>query len=338
MDVAPADRHGSEGERHGELRVVPLDAIVVPARRMRRDLGDVDALALSLHLHGQLAPVVVFQSGERYYLVAGERRLEAARRLHAARMRSGDAAPGDTGTIAALVRPEMPPDLAREIELAENAQRRELTDEEEADAMIQMVREDGREMREVAAISGRSVAYVSKRIRMFEDASLRAALLTGTITPAQAEELLILPEEERPDFLRVAVASGWGSKEIRDAVRARQSGDSLEVVLPTPAGPFEDAAYGADDDLGDDTEQPIHFRTENETGAILIERPRDLTRRIIELEAVLRDLRPFQLKARDDRALRQLWHTLRALAQAPRVPTAPVFPSLADAEAKSRRR
>jgi len=81
-----------------------------------------------------------------------------------------------------------------------------------------------------------------------------------------------------------------------------------------------------------------HPRDEHAGLIVVIERPRDLTRRISELNAVLRDLRPFQLKPGDDRALRQLWQTLRHLAQAPRVPVAPTFPALSDAESLVRRR
>jgi hypothetical protein len=100
----------------------------------------------------------------------------------------------------------------------------------------------------------------------------------------------------------------------------------------------------AEDDYDYDVDDGAGFaldtrpRTDQAGLGIVIERPRDLTRRISELNAILQDLRPFQLKPGDDRALRQLWTTLRQLAQAPRVPLAPTFPSLADAESVARRR
>jgi ParB family chromosome partitioning protein len=201
------------------VRTVAIDSIVVPPRRIRRDLGDVDALAASLQLHGQLAPVIVYQVGDEYRLIAGERRLEATRRLYEARLKSGEMGADAPRTIGVVVRTLQPGENPRELELAENAQRRELNDNEEADALIRLVREDGREMREVAAIAGRSLAYVSKRVRMFEDPSLRAALTDGRIAPAQAEELLILTEQKRSEMLQLALDSGWGSKEIREAVQ-----------------------------------------------------------------------------------------------------------------------
>jgi ParB-like chromosome segregation protein Spo0J len=278
----------------------------------------------------------VYEVGNRYHLIAGERRLEATRRLHQAQAGSGQATPA---TINAIVRQLLPGENPHEIELVENAQRRELSDEEEADAFIRLVRDGGREMREVAALAGRSVAYVSKRVRMFEDESLRPALMSGRITPAQAEELLSVAEERRPEMLELAVGAGWSSKQIREAVQAYASGPE-HVERRTTASSVDSDEYDDDYDLGDDADMGLDARPRDERAqtGIVIGRPRDLTRRITELNAILRDLRPFQLKPGDDRALRQLWNTLRQLAQAPRVPTATTFPSLADAESLARRR
>lgn len=56
---------------------VPIDRIKVK-RRVRRDPGDIDALAASLNAHGLLHPIVLDRRNE---LIAGGRRLAAAKRL-----------------------------------------------------------------------------------------------------------------------------------------------------------------------------------------------------------------------------------------------------------------
>jgi ParB family chromosome partitioning protein len=230
----------ASGQR-ADIRTVSLDSIVVSPRRIRHDLGDLDALALSLHLHGQLAPVIVYEVGDRYHLIAGERRLEATRRLHAAEVKAGRIPPETRGTISVSVRRILAGDKPREIELAENAQRRALSDEEEADALIQLVRDDGREMREVAAIAGRSVAYVSKRVRIFEDATLRHALTDKLISPAQAEELLGLDEKRRPEMLQLALRAGWSSKRSATQCSRTPAGSMTPVTRylhqPSPSMP-----------------------------------------------------------------------------------------------------
>src|SRR5579871_3413264 len=267
-----------------DIRTVALDAIVVSPRRIRHDLGDLDALALSLHLHGQLAPVVVYQVGERYHLIAGERRLEATRRLHDAEVKAGRISADGSGTINVSVRRILAGENPREIELAENAHRRELNDAEEADALIQLVREDGREMREVAAIAGRSVAYVSKRVRMFEDATLRKALTEGLISPAQAEELLGLDEERRPEMLQLALRAGWSSKDIREAIQTytgrQQDFDHARRKLTADSEQgegFDD--LGDYDELEGYDEDTLPLDAGGHAPAMLIDRPRDLTRR-----------------------------------------------------------
>src|ERR1051326_8607204 len=185
-----------------ELRRVPIDQIDVPPRRLRRDLGDIDSLAASLGTFGQLAPVVCYTGADgRLRLIAGERRLEATRRLHAAR--------GSAPEIDVLVRTLAPNQAPVELELIENAQRRELSDAEEADAFIQLTSQLGRRLQAVADISGRSVAYVSKRIRLFEDAELRAAIEAGEIATSQAEELLALPESVRGELLARSISQEW---------------------------------------------------------------------------------------------------------------------------------
>src|SRR5215218_9223791 len=93
----------------GELLRLALDQIDVPRMRLRRDLGAVDDLAYSLGSVGILQPIQVFRTGKRYRLIAGERRLQAARLL-------------GWPAIDALVRAPRGDELL--LELVENAQRK----------------------------------------------------------------------------------------------------------------------------------------------------------------------------------------------------------------------
>ncbi len=71
-------------QAHGVLRQsvtsLPIDEIVVVDRH-RKDLGDLDQLAESIRRVGLLQPVVVVPNTPGFRLVAGQRRLEAVRRL-----------------------------------------------------------------------------------------------------------------------------------------------------------------------------------------------------------------------------------------------------------------
>ena len=87
-------------------------------KRIRKNLGDVGAMAESLKRFGQICPIIITKEN---VLVAGERRLEAARSL-------------GWSSINAIVA-DISDDIARlEYELEENVQRRDFSIEEEEEA------------------------------------------------------------------------------------------------------------------------------------------------------------------------------------------------------------
>ncbi len=93
---------------------VKIDDIKIK-KRIRRDLGDIEALKESLRLYGLLNPITL---NSKYELIAGERRLEAAKSLGWERI-NAIVLDNNVDKIRQL-----------EIELEENNQRKEFTDEE----------------------------------------------------------------------------------------------------------------------------------------------------------------------------------------------------------------
>jgi ParB/RepB/Spo0J family partition protein len=105
--------------------------------------------------------VVVRRHGAGYELIAGHRRVEAAKVL------------GWT-SIPAIVRHESD-DQAYILTLVENLQREDLSPKEEAAALEVLVRERGWSTRQVGEAIKRSAMYVSKRLRVFETRSTSSA-------------------------------------------------------------------------------------------------------------------------------------------------------------------
>jgi len=89
---------------------VPLARIVIGTRR-REDLGDLQSLMASIARHGLIHPIVV---DDEHHLVAGQRRLEACRRLGKEVI--------EIRTLGSLTEAEL-----RELELEENLHRKDLT-------------------------------------------------------------------------------------------------------------------------------------------------------------------------------------------------------------------
>jgi ParB family chromosome partitioning protein len=102
---------------------VPIEDIKVK-KRVRKDMGDVAALAESMKRYGQISPIVISKAN---VLIAGGRRLEAARSL-------------GWRTINAVIA-DLPGRLAKlEWEVEENLQRRDFNPGELAEASRKIYR------------------------------------------------------------------------------------------------------------------------------------------------------------------------------------------------------
>jgi ParB family chromosome partitioning protein len=185
-------------------------AIRPSPRNPRLTLEGIDELASSLSDHGLLQPVVVRRVGKEFELIAGHRRLEAARLL-------------DWPAIAAVVRDEAQ-DQAYILTLVENLQREDLTPKEEAAALEVLVRERGWSTRQVGEAIKRSPIYVSRRLRVFEDDVLAPLVLKKGLPVSTAEELLRAADPEmRRELAEEAVRSGWNQRTARQAVAVRRN-------------------------------------------------------------------------------------------------------------------
>lgn len=191
----------------GTTAAIPIAAVSASRRNPRQRLHGLEELAASLQAYGLLQPIVVRRKGKNFELVAGHRRLEAARQL-------------GWQNIDAVVRSEASDD-AYLLTLIENLQREDLTPREEADALGVLARERAWSTRQVAAAINRSQAFVSKRLRVFEDKMLGPAVLSGQLTISAAEELLSVPELDRYDLLARAIEGGWDFPQLRAAIKER---------------------------------------------------------------------------------------------------------------------
>lgn len=185
--------------------MLPVASIQPSPRNPRQRVDGIAELADSLRAHGLLQPVVVRRRDAGYELIAGHRRLEAAQLL------------GWT-EIAAVVRDETD-DQAYILTLVENLQREDLTPKEEAAALEVLVRERGWTTRQVGEAVKRSHAYVSRRLRVFEDPVLAPLVLERKLLVSTAEELLQAPDPQiRQNLATQAAEHDWTSIQARKAV------------------------------------------------------------------------------------------------------------------------
>lgn len=105
------------------VEIIPVDRIKV-GRRLRRDLGNIQELSESIAKHGLLNPITVTKE---LRLIAGQRRIEAAKRL-------------GWKSISARVVDSSSPIEAAEMEIEENTLRKSFTDDELGDGLLRLDR------------------------------------------------------------------------------------------------------------------------------------------------------------------------------------------------------
>jgi ParB family chromosome partitioning protein len=158
---------------------IPLGAIDVA--RNDRTVFSADAiagLAASIDEFGLANPITVVPAGDRFTLVAGERRFRAHQHLGRA-------------TIQALVRGDMDERAASAVMLAENTNRVQLNAIDEAKAFAERIERFGMTEAEVARWAGCSAGQVRWRLRLLTlDAHVQMLVATGGLTHGYAEALL----------------------------------------------------------------------------------------------------------------------------------------------------
>ncbi len=191
-----------------ELAYLPVGAIRANGRQPRRrfDADSITALADSVRAEGLVQPLLVRPLPEGgYELIAGERRLRAARAA-------------GLGTVPAVVRETDERDSLL-LALVENVAREDLSPVEEARAYTVLMDEFGLALGEVAERVGRSKPSVSNRVRLLElPDDVLAMLERGQLSEGHARAILAVPgDDERRRLAQVVVRQGLS---VRDAERA----------------------------------------------------------------------------------------------------------------------
>jgi ParB family chromosome partitioning protein len=166
---------------------VPLSAISRNPRqpRTRLDSTELEDLANSIREHGVIQPLVVTQSAYpgQYTLIAGERRLEAARLA-------------GLPTVPAIIR-EVSDEQMLELALVENLQRTDLGPLETASAYKHLAEDFSLSHDEIAAKVGKKRTTVTNTLRLLKlPQRILDALVNGQITEGHARALLSLPNAQ----------------------------------------------------------------------------------------------------------------------------------------------
>ncbi|HYZ13909.1 MAG TPA: ParB/RepB/Spo0J family partition protein [Actinomycetota bacterium] len=218
-----------EGTGAGLLEV-PVNAVRPNPRQPRTvfDEETLSALAVSIQEVGVLQPIVVRRTGEAFELIAGERRLRAAKAAGLA-------------TIPVVVRESDDAESLREA-LIENIHREDLNPIELAEAFRELLEELGLKQETLAERLGMSRSHIANTIRLLQlPADAQQLLAVGKIQAGHGRALLSLADSDAQTTLALRIAAeDLTVREVEELVRnyidhpASDAGKPSLKAVPTP--------------------------------------------------------------------------------------------------------
>lgn len=181
-----------------------------PRTRFREEA--LDELARSIQSSGIIQPLIVRPIGNRYQLIAGERRWRAAQR---------------TGlkSVSAIVR-QVPDELALEMTLVENIQREDLNAIEQARAFERLMDEFHATQEAVAERTGKDRTTVANAIRLLKlEPTIQDWIEEGKLTAGHGRALLAVPDSQlRMRYAQRAARGGLTVRQIERLASRRSRG------------------------------------------------------------------------------------------------------------------
>lgn len=169
--------------------------------RMNFDEKELEELAASIKEHGIIQPLVLRKIGQKYEIIAGERRFRAA---------------GMAGlTTVPAILSNIDDQASAEVALVENVQRKDLTAIEEARSYKNILDKGYLTQEQLAKKMGLSQPAIANKLRLLSlDEEVQQALLNGKISERHARSLLSIESKEKQRY--------WLNRIINERLTVRQ--------------------------------------------------------------------------------------------------------------------
>jgi len=266
------------GEAGSGLIDAPVNAISPNPKQPRTRFDDetIATLAASIREVGILQPIVVRRAGDgRYELIAGERRLRAAKAAGLA-------------TVPIVLRESDDADLLREA-LIENIHREDLNPIEQAEAFKALLGELGLKQEELAERVGVSRSHIANTIRLLGlPLAVQQLLADDKLSAGHARALLTLGDSDAMASLSLRiVAEDLSVRQTEDAVRRFVDAPAAtEERAPREAPPEPDTSLAeVEEILSEQLATRVSIQMGAKRGKVIIEfgSPDDLERIVSEI-------------------------------------------------------
>ena len=189
---------------------IDVDLIDINTDQPRKDFDRerLEDLRDSIELHGVVQPIIVRRVGDRYTIVAGERRFRASRMAN-------------LRTVPAIIR-DFSDSEVMEVALIENIQRENLNPIEVASAIDFLVKQHDLTHDEVARRIGKSRPAVTNSLRLLTlPSSVQDKLRSGKLQMGHARALAAIKDDAEIERLADRAASqGWSVRETEKRASA----------------------------------------------------------------------------------------------------------------------
>ncbi len=211
-----------EEKQKGVLEV-EIDKIKANPFQPRKDFkeDDLNSLMLSVKKHGIIQPLVVTLSEDGYELIAGERRLRAAK-------------------LAGLKRV---PAILKEVDdfqkmhfaIIENVQRSDLNPIEEALAYKELSKKFNLTHEEIAKEVGKSRSYITNTLRLLNlPSEIQEAVRKGKLSTGQARSLISLPDEEREKIFQQILDQKMNVRDVEEKAKKVVVKNHIRTINKNP--------------------------------------------------------------------------------------------------------
>ena len=197
-----------KAERTTEIQQISVELIDKNPYQPRgkSNIGNLRELAESIKQVGILQPLLVSVNMDRFVLIAGHRRLAAAKQAGLTR-------------VPCIIHDLENTDLQR-YALIENLQREDLTPLEEAQVLKQLIDLQRLDYRQVAALIGKSKSYVGERLALLDlPGDLKDAVIQG-ILPLKKAILLKKVSKLKLRAKLIELSASWDLDTLRSEVES----------------------------------------------------------------------------------------------------------------------
>jgi len=199
----------NKNKKAGELMV--KISLVEPNRNQPRKMFDkdsLDELTKSVKQYGVLQPIIVKKIGNRYEIVAGERRWRAAQAA-------------GLSEVPVVVR-DYDDQKAKEIAIIENIQRTDLNPIEEALAYKSLIEEYNLTQEELSDKVSKNRSTITNSLRLLKlSKNIQQYMIDGQISSGHARALLSLEDEGKRELLALDIMKR--SLSVRDTEKAAKA-------------------------------------------------------------------------------------------------------------------